>query len=88
MAAPASTICELVQTGGPTRTSDTYSVGPDIGSGTSTIVGAGTAGTQAVFFEDLSPVLDLVPAGIANRQRHGDGQCHQLFGAALLAMAW
>jgi hypothetical protein len=53
---------QLAQTGGPTRTSDTYSVGPDIGSGVSTIAGPGTAGTQTVFFEDLEPVLDLVPA--------------------------
>ena len=53
---------ELQQNGGPTRTSDTYSVGPAIGSGVSTIVGGGTAGTQTVSFEDLSPVLDLVPA--------------------------
>jgi hypothetical protein len=53
---------QLLQTGGPTWTSDTYSVGPAIGSGVSTIVGGGTAGTQVVFFEDLSPVLDLVPA--------------------------
>ncbi len=53
---------QLLQTGGPTIKSDTYSVGPAIGSGVSTIVGEGTAGTQTVFFEDLSPVLDLVPA--------------------------
>jgi hypothetical protein len=53
---------QLVQTGGPTRTSDTYTVGPDIGSGVSTIAGPGTAGTQIVFFEDLEPVVDLVPA--------------------------
>ncbi len=53
---------QLVQTGGATAASDTYSVGPAIGSGVSTIVGAGTAGTQTVFFEDLEPVLDLVPA--------------------------
>jgi hypothetical protein len=43
---------------------DTYSVGPAIGSGVSTIVGDGTAGTQTVFFEDLEPVLDLVPAAL------------------------
>ena len=51
----------LEQTDGPTRVSDTYSVGPAIGSGVSTIVGGGTAGTQVVFFEDLEPVVDLVP---------------------------
>src|SRR5262249_7184494 len=53
---------QLLQTGGPTISTDTYSVGPAIGSGVSTIVGQGTAGTQTVFFENLSPVLDLVPA--------------------------
>src|SRR5262249_34377499 len=55
---------QLLQTGGPTRTSDTYSVGPVVGSGTSTIVGPGTAGTQTVFFENLSPVLDTVQAAL------------------------
>ena len=55
---------ELVQTGGPTHVSDTYSVGPAIGSGVSTIVGGVGAGTQVVFFEDLSPVLDLVPVAL------------------------
>jgi hypothetical protein len=55
---------QLLQSDGPTRTSDTYSVGPVIGSGTSTIVGPGTAGTQTVSFENLSPVLDLVPAAL------------------------
>src|SRR5262249_11224616 len=53
---------QLLQTGGPTIDTDTYSVGPAIGSGVSTIVGDKTAGTQTVFFENLSPVLDLVPA--------------------------
>jgi hypothetical protein len=53
---------QLVQTAGPTQKSDTYSVGPAIGSGVSTIVGPGTAGTQTVFFENLEPVLDLVPS--------------------------
>jgi hypothetical protein len=52
----------LEQTDGPTRVSDTYSVGPAIGSGVSTIDGGGTAGKQVVFFEDLEPVVDLVPA--------------------------
>lgn len=55
---------QLLQSGGPSRMSDTYSVGPAIGSGMSTIVGTGMAGTQTVFFEDLSPVLDLVPAAL------------------------
>jgi hypothetical protein len=52
---------QLLQTGGPTYLSDTYSVGPAIGSGISAIVGGGTFGTQTVFFQNLDPVLDLVP---------------------------
>jgi len=52
-----------VQTGGGTRTGDTYSVGPLDGSGTSTIVGT-TGRTQQVFFQNLSPVLDTVPAAL------------------------
>jgi hypothetical protein len=52
---------QLVQTGGATQAGDTYSVGPAIGSGVSRIVGAGT---QTVFFEDLEPVVDLVPAAL------------------------
>ena len=52
----------LLQTGGPTLVSDTYSVGPANGSGVSTIVGAVAVGTQVVSFENLEPVLDLVPA--------------------------
>ena len=55
---------QLLQTGGPTRASDTYSVGPALGSGVSTIVGGGAAGTQTVLFENLSPVLDLVAAAL------------------------
>ena len=51
----------LLQTGGMNFT-DTYSVGPTAGSGISTIVGP--TGTQVVFFEDLSPVLDLVPTAL------------------------
>jgi hypothetical protein len=52
---------QLLQTGGsPVGISDTYSVGPAIGSGKSVI--EGSTETQTVFFEDLSPVLDLVPA--------------------------
>ncbi len=51
----------LLQTDGPTQTSDTYSVGPTVGEGISTIVGSGGGGTQTVFFGALSPVLDLVP---------------------------
>jgi Dockerin type I domain/RTX calcium-binding nonapeptide repeat (4 copies) len=51
---------QLIQTGGDTQTSDVYSVGPDIGSGTSIIMGP--SGTQTIFFEELEPVIDLVPA--------------------------
>jgi len=54
----------LEQTGGPQRVSDTYSVGLALGSGVSTIVGGGAAGTQTVLFENLSPVLDLVAAAL------------------------
>ena len=50
----------LQQTGGTPQTSDTYSVGPGTGEGTSIIVGP--SGTQTVFFEDLEPVLDTVLA--------------------------
>src|SRR6266511_3002117 len=50
----------LLQTGGTTQTSDAYSVGAIPGAGTSIIVGP--SGTQTLFFEDLAPVLDLVPA--------------------------
>jgi hypothetical protein len=53
---------QLVQTGGPQRISDTYTLGLSNGSGTSTIVGDPTAGTETVFFENLSPVLDTVSA--------------------------
>lgn len=50
----------LTQTGGTTRTSDTYSPGPGIGEGTSVILGGGI--TQSVSFQNLAPVFDLVPA--------------------------
>jgi precorrin-6B methylase 2 len=52
---------ELRQTGGPTRSTDTYGVGPNNGQGVSTIFGGGNAGTQTVSFQNLEPVLDLVP---------------------------
>jgi len=55
---------EEVQTGGPTWLTDTYKVGPLDGSGISKIVGAGSAGTQKVFFQNLAPVIDLVPVGL------------------------
>jgi hypothetical protein len=51
---------QLVQTGGDTQTSDVYGVGPGTGMGTSTITGP--SGTQAVYFQNLAPVTDLVPA--------------------------
>jgi hypothetical protein len=51
---------KLIQTGGAAQTSDTYSVGPNPGEGTSVIVGAG--GTQTVFFQNLAPVVDTVAA--------------------------
>jgi hypothetical protein len=53
---------QLLQTDGPTLESDTYSVGPETGSGVSTIMEDGADFAQVVFFESLSPVLDLVPA--------------------------
>lgn len=52
----------LQQTGGATQTTDTYSVGPNNGDGSSVIVGGGL--TQTVQFQNLAPVLDLVPAGV------------------------
>ena len=50
----------LTQTGGTTQTSDVYSVGPNPGEGTDVITGTG--GTQTVNFQNLTPVLDNVPA--------------------------
>ncbi len=50
---------QLVQTGGATQTSDTYSPGPGAGEGTDAITGSG--GTQTVSFQNLAPVIDLVP---------------------------
>lgn len=46
----------LRQTGGVTRTSDTYTAGPNPGDGTSNIDG------QRVIFQNLEPVTDNVPA--------------------------
>ena len=51
---------ELLQTGGPTQTSDTYTVITNPGQGSDVIVGA--AGTQALYFQNLAPVYDNVPA--------------------------
>jgi hypothetical protein len=54
----------LQQTNGPTVVDNTYSVGPDIGQGTSKIrVGAAI---QEVTFDNLEPVFDLVPAPFLN----------------------
>jgi hypothetical protein len=53
-------LLRLEQNGGTQRTSDAYSVGPDVGQGTSVISGGGV--TQSVFFDNLEPVVDLVPA--------------------------
>ncbi len=49
----------LVLSGG-TALGDSYTVGPQIGSGTSSIIFAG--GTQTVQFSNLEPVIDLVTA--------------------------
>ena len=52
---------QLVQPGSTTpQSSDKYSVGPNNGEGTSVIVGP--SGTQTVYFQNLAPVLDTVPA--------------------------
>jgi subtilisin-like proprotein convertase family protein len=54
---------QLVQTGGTTQTSDVYSPGPNAGEGTDVITGPG--GTQSVFFQNLAPVQDNLPATTA-----------------------
>ena len=51
----------LVQTGGPTITSDTLNVGALPGSGISTIAAA-AGNTQTVYFEELEPIVDGVPS--------------------------
>jgi hypothetical protein len=51
---------QLVQTDGTMQNSDSYTPGPNIGMGISTI--SGPSGTQTVFFQNLDPVIDLVPA--------------------------
>jgi hypothetical protein len=50
---------QLLQTGG-TQLSDLYSIGPNNGDGSSTITGA--TGVQLVEFQNIEPVLDLVPS--------------------------
>ncbi|HVX62174.1 MAG TPA: S8 family serine peptidase, partial [Pirellulales bacterium] len=54
---------QLVQTGGDVQTSDVYGVGPNNGDGSSVITGS--SGLQTVSFQNLAPVLDLVPAATA-----------------------
>lgn len=56
----ASDTLSLTQTGGPTHGSDVYSVGPGAGEGTSHINDG--AISQIVYFQNLEPVLDNVPA--------------------------
>ncbi len=51
---------KLVQTGSDTQVTDTYSVGPNNGQGTSAFFGE--SGTQSVFFQNLTPVIDTVPS--------------------------
>ncbi len=54
-----------LSSGGPAglaATSDTYTPGPQIGSGTDTLVFAG--GTEVVNFLNLAPVLDIVPSAV------------------------
>lgn len=51
---------DLTQTGGPTRTSSTLNIGADPGAGRSILVDG--ADTQTVFFQNLQPVTDVVPA--------------------------
>ncbi len=51
---------DTLQLSGGTAISDTYTVGPQAGSGVSSITFAG--GTQTVHFQNLEPVVDTVPA--------------------------
>ncbi len=53
----------LTQTGGDTQDTDTYRVGPNNGEGTDVI--AGPSGTQTIYFQNLAPVFDNVPATTA-----------------------
>src|SRR5207245_8819794 len=52
----------LQQTGGPTQISSTYNVGRTPGSGVHTTVGTGAGNTQTLFFQNLAPLNDAVPA--------------------------
>jgi hypothetical protein len=51
----------LTQSGGSTQTSDTYSVGPDVGQGSDVIVG-GAGLAQNVYFRGVAVTFDTVPA--------------------------
>lgn len=51
---------DLTQSGGPTRASSTLNIGADPGAGQSIL--ADGADTQTVFFQNLQPVTDVVPA--------------------------
>lgn len=50
----------LTQTGGSAVLTDVYSVGPNAGDGISQITGS--LGSQTVYFKNVEPVLDNVPA--------------------------
>ncbi|MDD4888483.1 MAG: FG-GAP-like repeat-containing protein [Phycisphaerae bacterium] len=50
----------LTQIGGDTQATGVYTVGPNPGEGLSVITGA--SGVQVVEFQNLAPVVDLVPA--------------------------
>ena len=50
----------ITQSGGAAQTSDTYSVGPNVGEGSDVIGGGGN--TQTIQFENLAPVQDNVPS--------------------------
>ena len=54
----------LMQTAGDTQTSDDYHVGPNPGQGYSVITGP--SGKQTIYFQNLAPVLDNVPATTQN----------------------
>ncbi|HEY2148138.1 MAG TPA: hypothetical protein VGH32_09385, partial [Pirellulales bacterium] len=78
----------LTQTGGPTITTDVYSPGPNPGQGTDVITDS-TANVQSVYFTELAPVLDNVPAAMttvnatpaANTVNYTAGPGGGIFGA-------
>src|SRR5262249_28012620 len=55
---------QLVQTDGPTRSTDRDDIRSADGSGKSMIVDGGGGGTQVVSFQNLAPVTALVPAAL------------------------